>query len=250
LATASDMIQNNIAMPKIVSNDLWLSERKQLLAHEKDLTKHYDRVNAERRRLPMVKIEKDYVFDGPKGKQSLKTLFDSRRQLIIYHFMFDPAWDKGCSGCTAYVDALGDLSILKARDTTFAIVSRAPLAKLEAYKAQKGWSIDWFSSLGSQFNYDFHVTLDETVAPINHNFLDKAELEERSKDEPYFMKGEQHGLSVFFRLDEDVFHTYSTYARGTESLTNAYSLLDATPYGRQQAFEDSPPGWPQKPTYA
>ena len=120
------------------------------------------------------------------------------------------------------------------------VVSRAPLAKLEAYKAEKGWSIPWFSSFGSDFNYDFHVTLDEKVAPVEHNYLDKAELEKREKDEPYFMKGEQHGLSVFFRLDDDVFHTYSTYARGTESLTDAYTLLDTTPYGRQQDFEDSP----------
>jgi predicted dithiol-disulfide oxidoreductase (DUF899 family) len=111
------------------------------------------------------------------------------------------------------------------------------------------WSVPWFSSFGSGFNYDFHVTLDEKVAPTEHNYLDKAELEKRKKDEPYFMKGEQHALSVFFRLDEDVFHTYSAYARGTESLTDAYSLLDTTSYGRQQDFEDSPPGWPQKPTY-
>ncbi len=238
-----------IPYPKIVSRGEWLAERKKLLAHEKGLTKHCDRINAERRRLSMVKIEKDYVLDGPNGKQSLKALFNGRRQLIVYHFMFDPAWDKGCSGCTGYVDALGDLSMLNDRDTTFVVVSRAPLAKLEAYKAQKGWSVPWFSSFGSDFNYDFHVTLDEKVAPIEHNFLDKAELEKRQKDEPYFMKGEQHGLSVFFCLDDDVFHTYSTYARGTESLTDAYSLLDTTPYGRQQDFEDSPPDWPQKPTY-
>ncbi len=197
----------------------------------------------------MVKIEKAYAFDGPNGKQSLKALFDGRRQLIVYHFMFDPAWDKGCPGCTGYVNALGDLSLLNDRDTTFVLISRAPLATLEAYRAQKGWSVPWFSSFGSDFNYDFHVTLDERVAPIEHNFLDKAELEKRQQDEPYFMKGEQHGLSVFFRLDEDVFHTYSTYARGTESLTDAYTLLDTTLYGRQQDFEDSPPGWPQKPTY-
>jgi predicted dithiol-disulfide oxidoreductase (DUF899 family) len=243
------MTTSTIPHPPIVSRDQWLAERKELLAHEKELTKHRDGINAERRRLPMVKIEKDYVFDGANGQQNLKALFDGRRQLIVYHFMFDPAWDKGCSGCTGYVDALGDLSLLNDRDTTFVLVSRAPLAKLEAYQAQKGWSIPWFSSFGSDFNYDFHVTLDEKVAPIEHNFLDKAELEKRSKDEPYFMKGEQHGLSVFFRLDEDVFHTYSTYARGTESLTDAYSLLDTTLYGRQQDFEDSPPGWPQKPTY-
>ena len=119
----------------IVSRDQWLTERKKLLALEKELTKHYDRVNAERRRLPMVKLEKDYAFDGPNGKQSLKDLFDGRRQLIVYHFMFDPSWDKGCSGCTGFVNALGDLSLLNKQDTTFVVVSRAPLAKLDAYKA-------------------------------------------------------------------------------------------------------------------
>jgi len=121
---------------------------------EKELTKHYDRVNAERRRLPMVKIEKDYVFDGPGGKRKLATLFDGRRQLVVYHFMFDPAWDKGCPGRTSFINALGDLSMLKDRDTTFVVISRASLGKLEAYKAEKGWSIAWFSSFGNDFNYD------------------------------------------------------------------------------------------------
>ena len=243
------MTTSTIPHTQIVSRDEWLAERKKLLADEKELTKHYDRVNAARRRLPLVKIEKDYVFDGANGKRSLEALFDGRLQLIVYHFMFDPAWDKGCVGCTGYVDALGDLSMLNTVDTTFVLVSRAPMAKLKAYQTLKGWSVPWYSSFDGDFNYDFHVTLDEEVAPIEHNFLDKAELEKRSKDEPYFMKGEQHGLSVFFRLDNEVFHTYSTYARGTESLTNAYTLLDTTPYGRQQDFEDSPDGWPQKPTY-
>jgi predicted dithiol-disulfide oxidoreductase (DUF899 family) len=243
------MKKKKIPHTKIVSRDRWLSERMKLLAHEKALTKQHDRVSAERRRLPMVKIAKDYVFDGPKGKLHLKDFFDGRRQLIIYHFMFDPAWDKGCPACTSYVDALGDLSMLNERDTTFVLVSRAPLAKLKAYKAQRGWSIPWFSSFGSDFNYDFHVTLDEKVAPLEHNYLDKAGLEKRKKDEPYFMQGEQHATSVFFRLGTDVFHTYSAYARGTEGLTDAYALLDTTPYGRQQEFEDSPRGWPQKPTY-
>jgi predicted dithiol-disulfide oxidoreductase (DUF899 family) len=233
--------------PRIVSQDQWLAERKKFLPYEKDLTKQRDRVNAERRRLPMVKIEKDYVFDGPNGKQSLHALFEGRRQLIVYHFMFDPAWDKGCLGCTGYVDALGDLSMLNDRDTTFVLVSRAPLAKLEAYKAQKGWSVPWLSSFGSDFNYDFHVTLDGNVAPVEYNYRYKDEMAARKG--PNLMQGEEHGLSVFFRIDEDVFHTYSVYARGTESLTDAYSLLDTTPYGRQQDFEDSPLGWPQKPTY-
>jgi predicted dithiol-disulfide oxidoreductase (DUF899 family) len=234
------MTKGTIPHPPVVSRDQWL-------AHEKELTKHRDRINAERRRLPMVKIDKPYVFDGPNGEQSLKSLFDGRRQLIVYHFMFDPAWDKGCAGCTAYVNALGDLSMLNDRDTTFSVVSRAPLVKLAAYKAQMGWTIVWFSSFGSDFNYDFHVTNDEQVAPIEYNYRNKAEMEARKGPNP--MVGEEHGLSVFVRLDDDVFHTYSAYARGTESLSDAYTLLDTTPYGRQQDFGDSPRGWPQKPTY-
>jgi predicted dithiol-disulfide oxidoreductase (DUF899 family) len=236
-----------LARPRIVSQDEWLTTRLAHLEHEKAITKEIDRLRAERRRLPMVKIEKDYVFDGPNGKMSLLALFGGRRQLIVYHFMFDPKWQKGCPGCTSYVDALGDLSMLNDRDTTFIVVSRAPLAKLEAYKALKGWSIAWYSSFGSDFNYDFHVTLDESVAPIEYNYRNKAAMEARKG--PNGMTGEEHGLSVFFRLDADVFHTYSAYARGTESLTDSYSLLDTTPYGRQEDFEDSPPGWPQKPTY-
>ena len=236
------MTQNENAMPKIVPADEWLAERLQLLTREKELTRQYDRVNAERRRLPMVKIEKDYLFDGPQGKKSLRELFGTCHQLIIYHFMFDPAWDKGCSGCTGYVDALADLSMLTERDTTFALISRAPLLKLESYKASKGWEVPWYSSYGSDFNYDFHVTLDENVKPVEYNYKDKTQME-------HLVEGEEHGLSVFFRNGEDVFYTYSTYARGTEALTDTYRLLDTTPYGRQEDFEDSLPGWPQKPTY-
>jgi len=240
--------QSEIAIPKIVSREEWLTERKKHLSNEKELTRQRDHLNAERRRLPMVELDKHYAFDGPRGKQSLQDLFEGRRQLIVYHFMFDPAWDKGCSGCTGFVDSLGDLSLLRDRQTTFTVISRAPLPKLEAYKSAKGWSIPWYSSFGSDFNYDFHVTLDENVAPVEHNFMDKAELL-RKKGPNHIPKGETHGLSVFFRIGNDVFHTYSTYARGAEGLTNAYSLLDITPYGRQEDFEDSPPGCPQKPTY-
>ncbi len=236
------MDQNELGMPEIVSHDEWLNARKRLLGDEKELTKRRDRVNAQRRRLRMVKVVKDYVFDGPGGKQTLADLFDGRRQLIVYHFMFDPAWDEGCPGCTGYVDAIGDLSMLGERDTRFVLVSRAPLAKLESYKAGKGWEVPWYSSLGSDFNYDFHVTLDERVAPVEYNYRIAAEMKRP-------IEGEEHGLSVFFRADGSLFHTYSTYGRGTESLTDAYDLLDVTPYGRQEDFEDSPPGWPQRPTY-
>jgi len=232
------MTQIETPKPNVVSQEEWLQERLQLLAEEKELTKHYDRVNAARRRLPMVKIEKDYVFEGPEGRKSLADLFEGRHQLVVYHFMFDPEWEKGCGGCTGFVDALGDLSMLKERDTNFVLISRAPLAKLEAYKESKGWTVPWYSSFGSDFNYDFHVTLDKNAAPPEYNYKPAPEIE-----------GEEHGLSVFFAADGEIYHTYSVYARGTESLTDAYSLLDRTPYGRQEDFEDSPPGWPQKPTY-
>ena len=233
--------------PPIASHGKWLARRRKLLAHEKALTRQQDRVNAERRRLPMVKILKEYAFDGPKGKLRLGDLFEGCRQLIIYHFMFDPKWRRGCPGCTGYVDALGDLSALRAKDTAFALVSRAPLAKLEAYKADRGWTLPWFSSFGSDFNYDFHVTLDEGIAPVEYNYRSKAAMV--AKNTPSLIEGETHGLSVFFRMGQDIFHTYSTYARGVADLTDAHSLLDVTPYGRQQDFEDSPAGWPQQPTY-
>jgi predicted dithiol-disulfide oxidoreductase (DUF899 family) len=245
--------------PPIVSREAWLAERKKLLAEEKRETKLYDEVNAHRRRLPMVKLEKRYEFDGPAGngpagkgpagKSTLVDLFAGRRQLIVYHFMFDPAWEKGCPGCTQLVDALGDLSMLEKRETTLVLVSRAPLEKLERYKQERGWNRAWYSSFGSDFNYDFHVTLDKSVVQLEHNYRDEKELTNRKEREPYFFQGETHGLSVFFRLDDTAYHTYSTYARGCESLTDAYRLLDRTPYGRQEDFEDSPEGWPQRPTY-
>ena len=235
------MTTNEIPHPPIVTTAQWLEERKKLLVREKALTKQYDRVNAERRRLPMVKVEKPYMFEGPGGEYSLLDLFEGRRQLVIYHFMFDPQWDKGCPGCTSHANSIGDLGMLRDRDTTFIMVSRAPQAKLEAYRERQGWSFPWYSSFGSDFNYDFHVTLDPNVAPAEYNYRNKAEMA-AAQGHPVKMEGEEHGLSVFFRLDDDVFHTYSAYARGTGSLTDTYALLDTTPCGRQQDFEDSPPG--------
>ncbi|MBD1915721.1 MULTISPECIES: DUF899 domain-containing protein [Cyanophyceae] len=241
------MTITTFAHPPVVSTDTWLAERKALLADEKALTKQRDRVNAKRRRLPMVKLEKTYKFEGSEGETSLLDLFEGRHQLLVYHFMFDPEWENGCSGCTGLVNAIGDLSLLGDRDTTFVLVSRAPLTKLEQYKARQRWTLPWFSSFASDFNYDFHVTLDAAVAPVQYNYRDQEEL--ASNLDQHFMQGESHGMSVFFRIDDEVFHTYSTYARGCEGLTDAYSLLDLTPYGRQQDFEDSPVGWPQRPTY-
>lgn len=237
----------NIAHPPIASHEAWLAARKQLLAEEKELTRHRDAVNAKRRRLPMVRIDKPYLFGSPDGEKSLCDLFDGRRQLIVYHFMFDPAWEDGCPSCTGFVNSLGNLAYLDGRDTKFALISRAPSAKLERYKAKRGWTLPWYSSFGSSFNYDFHVTFDESVAPFEHNFRTKAELQQLG--ETLFGAGESQGLSVFFRVDDSVFHSYSTYARGVEGLSNSFALLDTTPYGRQQEFEDSPAGWPQRPTY-
>ncbi|MBC7878607.1 MAG: DUF899 domain-containing protein [Anaerolineales bacterium] len=210
------------AQPQIVTRDEWLVARETLLVHEKELTKHHDQVSAERRRLPMVKVEKTYTFNGFEGKRSLYDLFDGHRQLIVYHFMFDPSWEDGCMGCTGFVNDLGDLSELQVRNTQFVLISRAPLAKLQEYKARLGWERPWYSSFETDFNQDFQVTINN---------------------------GERHGLSVFFRIDDDVFHTYSTYERGCESLSDVYRLLDTTPYGRQEDWEDSPSGWPQRPTY-
>jgi len=195
----------------------------------------------------MERIEKNYVFDGPPGKQTLRELFDGHRQLIVYHFMFDPKWREGCPSCTGYVDALGDLSALRARDTVFMLISRAPLAKLDAYKAGRGWDIPWVSSFGSEFNYDFHVTLDEAIAPVEYDYRSKAAMVAKKMATP--TEGEVPGLSVFFRVGREIFHTYSAFARGIEGLTDVYRLLDTTPYGRQQDWEDSPPDWPQQPTY-
>ena len=216
------MTPQDSAHPRIVGRDEWLVARETLLIHEKELTKHYDQVSAERRRLPMVKIEKRYTFNGSEGKRSLPDLFCAHSQLIIYHFMFDPAWEDGCMGCTGFVNDLGNLSELQARKTQFAIISRAPLEKLIAYKTRMGWERPWYSSFDTDFNQDFQVTVDG---------------------------GERHGLSVFFRIADDIFHTYSTYKRGCESLSDVYRLLDLTPYGRQEDWEDSPSGWPQRPTY-
>jgi predicted dithiol-disulfide oxidoreductase (DUF899 family) len=158
--------RSTVSLPDIVSRDEWLVARKELLAEEKALTRARDALSAQRRRLPMVEIEKHYAFEGPEGKATLLELFEGRRQLIVDHFMFDPEWDEGCSSCSGRVDQYGNLAHLHARDTTMAVVSRAPIAKIERFKASKGWTFPWYSSYGGDFNYDFHVTLDESVAPV------------------------------------------------------------------------------------
>ena len=230
---------NQAALPQVVSRDEWLVARKRLLAEEKELSHARDAVNAARRRLPMVRIDKEYVFEGPQGQLRLLDLFEGRRQLIVYHFMFDPNWEEGCPSCSLVVDNLGHLAHLHARNTSLALISRAPLARIEPFKRRMGWAVPWCSSFGSDFNYDFHVTLNEAVAPVEYNYAAKAELE--SKGESYFTQGETHGVSAFLRQGERIFHTYSTYARGADLLVGTYNYLDLTACGRQEDWE-SPPG--------
>ena len=227
------------ALPRVVPRQEWLEARKQLLAQEKELTRARDAVNEARRRLPMVKIDKEYVFEGPGGQTRLLDLFEGRRQLIVYHFMFDPDWTEGCPSCSFVVDNIGCTAHLHARDTSLALISRAPLARIEPFNRRMGWSLPWYSSFGTSFNYDFHTTQDESVAPLEYNYLSKSELER--KGENYFTRGETHGVSAFLRNDDAVFHTYSTYARGAELLVGTYNYLDLTALGRQEDWEQ-PPG--------
>jgi predicted dithiol-disulfide oxidoreductase (DUF899 family) len=231
-----------MSLPQVVSRDEWLVARKELLVKEKELTRRRDALNVERRMLPMVEIVKDYVFEGPHGDARLLDLFDGRRQLIVGHFMFDPSWDDGCSSCSAGADEVSDglLEHLHARDTSLAYVSRAPLAKIERYKARKGWSFPWYSSYGSDFNYDFHVTLDEAVAPVEYNYRTRAEHEQAGT---FFyvdseVSIEAPGSSYFLRDGDTVFHTYSTYARGAEMTGGSYYFLDLTALGRQEDWEE------------
>lgn len=232
------MTNGKIEFPEIVSREQWISARKKLLKKEKELTKARDELNAERRRLPMVKIDKDYVFEGPEGKASLFDIFEGRLQLIIYHFMFDPSWGQGCPSCSAWADhiARGHLNHLHSRSTTLAFISRAPFHKIQTFKKRMGWTMPWYSSYGSDFNYDFHATQDESVAPVMYNYRDKATLEHLGQH--YHIKGEQPGLSCFLRKGDNVFHTYSTYGRGGETVGGAYYFLDLTALGRQEEWEE------------
>jgi predicted dithiol-disulfide oxidoreductase (DUF899 family) len=231
-----------MSLPKIASRDEWRAARLELLAREKELTRQRDALSAQRRELPMVEVEKDYVFDGPGGQVHLADLFEGRAQLILYHFMFDPEWEEGCSSCTAGTDELsrGFLDHLHTRDTTFAMASRAPLAKLERYKAKRGWDVPWYSSHGTDFNYDFGVTLDESRGAAEYNYRTKDEFEARGETgffgspQPFEMPGQ----SCFLQSDGRVFHTYSQYARGLEGTGGSYYFLDLTALGRQEEWEE------------
>ncbi|MEA2672725.1 MAG: hypothetical protein QOG45_2945 [Chloroflexota bacterium] len=229
-----------MSLPQVATRDEWLVARRELLAREKELTRARDALNAERRRLPMVRIDKDYAFEGPEGRATLVDLFDGRRQLIVRHFMFDPGWEDGCQSCSAGADEIspGLLRHLHARDTSMVVVSRAPLARIESYRARRGWTFPWYSSHGSDFNYDLHVTLDESVAPILYNYRTKAELEQAGVSIEDGQSVEGQGQSCFLRDGDSVFHTYSSYARGAEMVGGSYYYLDLTALGRQEDWEE------------
>ena len=210
-------------LPPVVTPNDWQTVRDELLAEEKEATRALDALAAKRRRLPMVRIDKEYVFEGPDGPATLADLFEGRRQLIVYHFMFGPGWERPCEGCSSFTDNIGNLAHLHARDTSMVLVSRAPQSQIQALKARMGWSLPWYSSNGSDFNFDFGVTTEDG--------------------------DERFGLSVFLRDGDDIFRTYFTSARGVDRLRADFNLLDLTPLGRQETWEDSPEGWPQTPPY-
>ena len=212
----------------IVSRGAWLSLRKELLGKEKELTRLRDRLNAERRSLPWERLEKNYVFDAPRGKVTLSELFAGRSQLVIYHFMFGPDWQEGCPSCSFVSDHIdGALEHLAARDVTMTMVSRAALAKIEAFKKRMGWRFPWVSSYGNDFNRDFQVSFTKeemAQGQVNYNYT----LQE-------FPSEEAPGISVFYQdTGGEVFHTYSTYGRGLEQLVGTYMILDLVPKGRDE----------------
>jgi len=219
-----------VNLPRVVSPGEWQEARDALLAEEKAATRERDALAAKRRRLPMVRIEKSYVLAGPDGKATLLDLFEGRRQLLLYHFMFGPNQNAGCDGCSMFVDQIGHLAHLAARDTSFALVSRAPRAKIEAYRKRMGWAIPWYSSSESDFNVDFGVGPETPQVGV-------------------YQDGESFGLSVFIRNGDDVFRTYFTTHRGVEALGSVWTFLDLTPLGRQEEWENSPDGYPQTKPY-
>ncbi|MGH3518836.1 MAG: DUF899 domain-containing protein [Haloechinothrix sp.] len=242
-------------LPQVVSPDEWLAARKELLRREKELAGARDSLNADRRRLPMVRIDKNYRFTGPDGEVGLLDMFDGHQQLVLQHFMFDPSWDQGCASCTAMAEGLSDgvRAHLGKRSTAFAAVSRAPYPKLRAVREAKGWTFPWYSSYGSDFNYDFHVTLDPAVAPASYNYRDADELVAAGLEWMTEYAGEQPGISCFLRDGDEVFHTYSTFGRGLEVMMTGYHLLDITALGRQEEWEEpkgrAPVGYPANPSY-
>jgi len=226
-------------LPEVVSREDWLAARVALLAEEKAFTKQRDALNTRRRELPMVLVDKPYAFTGDGGPAGLLELFEGRDQLVVYHIMYQPEWDAACPNCTGFVDDIGSQRGLHDANTTFALVSRAPYEKLAAYRSARGWDYPWYSSYGSDFNYDYHVTLDESVVPFEYNYRSKAEWDVLPNNDHTQMQQpfDLHGLSCFLRVGEQIYHTYSTYGRGPDAMTFTVTALDMTALGRQEPWE-------------
>ncbi|MCW5700959.1 MAG: DUF899 domain-containing protein [Bradyrhizobium sp.] len=222
---------------KIVSREEWLEARKAHMVHEKEFTRARDRLSEERRALPWVKVGKDYVFDGPGGKVGLADLFKGRPQLVVQHFMFAPDWDAGCKSCSFWADGFERMILhLAARDTTLVAVSRAPLEKLEAFRTRMGWTFDWYSSQGSDFNYDFAVSFTPEEIKTGHNRYNFGTSGFGIEDAP--------GISVFYRDEAGgIYNTYSCFARGLDMMNAAYHYLDLTPLGRHEEGLPYPMDW-------
>ena len=222
---------------RTVSREEWIAARLEHLAREKEFTRLRDQLSRERRDLPWVKVDKAYVFDGPRGPESLADLFERRSQLVVQHFMFDPSWDEGCKSCSFWVDNFDGIVVhLNHRDVSFALVSRAPIATLEAYKERMSWSVRWVSSLRNDFNRDYHVSFTPEELERGQAYYNYAKGS--------FPVPEAPGISVFYKdADGAIYHTYSCYARGLDMLNGAYHLLDLVPKGRDEAGLSSSMEW-------
>ena len=233
--------------PEVVTREQWLAARKELLAKEKELTRHRNEVNAARRRLPMVRVDKPYPFEGPDGTVGLPDLFEGRPQLVMHHFMWindidadgnEHPRDTGCSSCSSAADGIGNLRQLHARSATLVAVTRAPYPKIAAFRERMGWTFPWYSSYGSDFNYDFHATVDERVAPVQIFYRNEAEMASAGLPWTASLRGDWPGISAFLQVNGVAYHTYSTFGRGIEEFHNGYPHLDLTALGRQEAWEE------------
>lgn len=222
---------------QVVSREEWLSARRALLVKEKEFTRARDELTRLRRELPWEKVDKPYVFDGPGGKETLAELFEDRSQLVVYHFMFSPEWNEGCPHCSFWADNFNGIGVhLSHRDVTFVAISRAPLAKLEAFKQRMGWSYKWVSSSPNDFNYDLHVSFTPEEVKSGTAFYNYTRTTAGRTD--------LHGVSVFYKDERgDVFHTYSAYARGIDLLNCAYNYLDLVPKGRDEDHLEFTQAW-------
>ena len=230
-------IRTQVPGHKVVSRVEWLEARKAHLEKEREITRLRDALGRERRALPWVRVEKEYVFDAPSGKETLADLFDGRSQLIVQHFMFGPGWTEGCVGCSFQADHIDGAAVhLEHRDVTLVVVSRAPLARLQAFKRRMGWRFKWVSSYGSDFNYDYNVSFTRDELAAGKVFYNYEPRELQSEELP--------GISVFYQDPSgDIFHTYSSYGRGSELLIGAYNYLDLVPKGRDEAGLSPPMTW-------